>query len=98
MSMHAPPHIMPNGGTQSFTMHTPWSQKGADSGHTFPQVPQLSGSELTGVQIPPQTMAPSTQEYTHAPSTHAPYSKGVGLAHRAPQLPQLSKSLARSAQ
>jgi hypothetical protein len=46
---------------QGFAMQAPWSQYGADSGQTFPQAPQLSGSDSRNVHVPLQRTAPSTQ-------------------------------------
>ena len=41
-------------------LHDPWMQYGVDWGQTFPQAPQLFGSEFTGVHVPLQTIAPAT--------------------------------------
>ena len=42
--------------------HTPWLQIGVDAGQTFPQAPQLCGSELTAVHVPLQHAVPVAQQ------------------------------------
>jgi hypothetical protein len=61
MSTQFPPHIAEPAG-QSFTVQTPWSQYGVGSVQTLPQAPQLFGSFVTGVHVPPQSIAPSTHK------------------------------------
>jgi hypothetical protein len=51
MSVQTPPQfVLP--GPQ--LRHVPWWQSGADAGQTFPQAPQLRGSEFTEVHVPLQ--------------------------------------------
>jgi hypothetical protein len=79
------------------SLQTPATHAGADAGHTFPQAPQLSGSESRNVHAPLQSTAPSTHEYAHVPERHAAYSFGPGT-QAFPQAPQLETSPAKSTQ
>jgi hypothetical protein len=44
------------------SLQAPATQTGADAGQTFPQTPQLAGSESSKVHVPLQRTAPSKQE------------------------------------
>jgi hypothetical protein len=44
------------------SLHVPWLQIGVDTGQTFPQAPQLCGSEFTAVHVPLQHAADVGQQ------------------------------------
>jgi hypothetical protein len=44
--------------------HVPWLQIGAEAGQTYPQAPQLAGSEFRSVHIPLQQVAEVGQQTT----------------------------------
>lgn len=60
--------------------------------HLTPQLPQLSGSEFSITQEPPQLVAPSHM------ALHVPALQTWSAAHRLPHVPQLSGSLRVSVQ
>ena len=61
--------------------HVPWLQYGVDAAQTYPQAPQLCGSEFTEVHVPLQQAVPEAQQ-TYAPQL--PQSRLV-LPLQAPQ-------------
>jgi hypothetical protein len=64
-------------------------QTGAEEGQTFPQSPQLSGSESRNVHAPLQSTVFGAQSYMHVPATHAPNSLRAASSQTWPQAPQL---------
>jgi hypothetical protein len=69
----------------------------AIAGHTFPQAPQLSGSEAVSVQTAPHAVQPVAHEVPHVPFVHVGTTSpllGQTFAHD----PQNCGSLVRSTQ
>src|SRR3954451_13522357 len=65
---HAPQFLesqsksVPGGQLLLLVLQAPWLQIGADAGQTFPQAPQLCGSEFTAVHVPLQQAADVGQQ------------------------------------
>ena len=57
--MQAPPQFV---NPLGIALHVPWLQIGVDAGQTFPQAPQLCGSEFTVVHVPLQQAVPVGQQ------------------------------------
>ena len=61
VSMQVPPQlVVPTG----HPLHVPWLQTGVGWAQTYPQTPQLYGSEFRSVQIPLQQVAEVGQQTT----------------------------------
>jgi hypothetical protein len=59
VSMQAPPQFVASPG---HPLHVPWLQIGVDAAQTFPQAPQLCGSESTLEHVPLQQAADVLQQ------------------------------------
>jgi hypothetical protein len=57
---------------QGGVVHLPCSHVGAESGHTWPQLPQLKGSSSLSTQASPQQIWPSVHAFEHAPASPPP--------------------------
>ena len=90
VSTHASPHIVRPPLHVVVVLHAPASHTWPVP-HALPHVPQLLGSELGSMQLPPQSRRGSAHAPMHTPSTQEP-------SQIEPQLPQCSESERRSTQ